>query len=45
MWESVYVVSEESVGKARGDVECVKKCGGMCRRVYGVSVRKCEGEV
>ena len=36
------------MGKVRGDVEegkgrCggVKKCGGSCARVYGVTVEKC----
>ena len=33
-------------GKVRGDVGCVKNCGGMCGRVYGLSVEnvgKCVG--
>ena len=31
-----------SVEKVKGDVETVKKCGGMCGRVYRVSV-ECVG--
>ena len=33
-------------GKVRRDVRGVKKCGGMCERVHGISVesvRKCVG--
>ena len=33
-------------GEVRSDMRGVKKCGGMCGRVYGVSVesvRKCVG--
>ena len=34
------------MGKVRGDVGCVKKCGERCGRVYGASVEgvgKCVG--
>ena len=39
-------VRREVWGKVRGDVGCVKNCGGMCGRVYGLSVEnvgKCVG--
>ena len=52
MWESVlrFVGGEgrgmEGLGESKERWGVVKKCGGMCGRVYGVSVegvRKCVG--